>query len=487
MRALSPRRKRAAPGCAGLARLAQGAVGAAALLACAVASAQGRPFTLFEALDMALQANRQLVIARLATESEEYALVAAQSEFDLKVIPTATLGRIGYDTLGEKAVGNNNSIGLQLSKRLDTGASFSIGPSRNRYANASNTTLNVSLSQPLLRGFGAEVNREGIRRAEFSLDTARRAQQQASINTALETIGIYYEALKQAGTAELYEALAQRLKRHALVARGKEQVGLAGSMDTYRAEIRLKDAEDTANLARAATRNLLDRLKIVANLGLDVELALSAPPAPAVPLTDLESDAIATRIEFTQLRAELEEAIRAARLATKALLPDITLQVEYGQATTSYAVLAAYLPSTQRQWRFALQGSSDFSRVAEKNNLRRAQTRVDVLRMNLESKLVEVRRQVRQQQLVLSEARQRIALRREQIGQARGKLALAEVKFGHEMADNFDVIEAETEVERARGSLLATEADYAVGVYNLQAMTGHLFDRQPFVRHASQQ
>jgi outer membrane protein TolC len=107
--------------------------------------------------------------------------------------------------------------------------------------------------------------------------------------------------------------------------------------------------------------------------------------------------------------------------------------------------------------------------------------------MNLESKLIDVRRQVRQQLLALAEARQRIALRREQITQARGKLALAEVKFGHEMADNFDVIEAETEVERARGSLLATEAEYAVGVYNLQAMTGHLFDLQPFVLRARKQ
>jgi hypothetical protein len=47
------------------------------------------------------------------------------------------------------------------------------------------------------------------------------------------------------------------------------------------------------------------------------------------------------------------------------------------------------------------------------------------------------------------------------------------------MADNFAVIEAEGERQRARANLFATEAEYAVGVYNLQAISGHLLDAYP--------
>ena len=67
-------------------------------------------------------------------------------------------------------------------------------------------------------------------------------------------------------------------------------------------------------------------------------------------------------------------------------------------------------------------------------------------------------------------------MRRQQIKQAESKLALAEVKFSHDMADNFSLLEAETELQRSRLNLLATEADYAVGVYNLKAIAGRLLD-----------
>jgi outer membrane protein TolC len=41
-------------------------------------------------------------------------------------------------------------------------------------------------------------------------------------------------------------------------------------------------------------------------------------------------------------------------------------------------------------------------------------------------------------------------LREEQIRQGESRLALAQVKFSHDMASNLDVIEAETELQRAR-------------------------------------
>ena len=120
--------------------------------------------------------------------------------------------------------------------------------------------------------------------------------------------------------------------------------------------------------------------------------------------------------------------------------------------------------------------SSDIFRSAQKTAYRRAELRHKSLRLSLESKAAELRRQVRQQLALLGEAQQRITLRRQQIKQAESKLALAEVKFSHDMADNFSLLEAETELQRSRLNLLATEAEYAVGVYNLKAIAGRLLD-----------
>ena len=452
------------------------------LIAAPCIAASNSHLTLPNAVSMALTVNKNLVASKIAAE---FSLSAARAEFDLKIVPTATLGRIDNNALST-ATGANNSYGAQLRKKLETGATVSLGPSLNRSGGTSNTTLNLGIVQPLLKGFGSDINLDGIRRAEFSVNSSRRSLQQTSLNTALDAIGAYYEALKQLQLAELNESLSQRLKRHALIARSKERVGLASPMDTYRAEIRLKDAEDAANQARNAYQNTLDRLKLILDLNLDSEIQLFAPSLPELGVADPEGDAINNRIEIAQLRAELEEANRAVDLAANGLLPEVSLQVNYGRATTTDPYLAQLLPTTQRQWNVSLQASGDLWRTAEKGNYRRAQLRVDALRLNLDTKIAEIRRQARQQVLALAEAKQRIDLRQEQIKQAEGKLALAEVKFAHDMADNFDVIEAEAELQRARTNLLATEADYAVGIYNLKAMTGHLLDTPPLARHTAE-
>ncbi len=437
--------------------------------------------TLPQAERMALSANKNLIVARLSYENEQYSKEAALSEFDLKVIPTITLGKIGDNALSSGTAGANNSAGVQLRKKMETGAIISAGPSWNRSGETSNSTMNISVQQPLLRGLGTDINLDGVRQAEFSLGASRRSFDQAKINTALEIIGAYYEAIKQKQFAGLNQSLGERLRRLALIVRSKEQVGLSSSMDTYRAEIRLKDAEDSANQALNAFLNAKDRLKIILNMNLDTDIELVAPLVPTwdIDSDTLENDAVQNRIDILQLRAEVNEARRAVDVSTNALLPEANLQMNYGQATIANPSLSQYLPTTQRQWSVYLQASTDLYHTAEKTNARRARLRLDTLQLNLESKIAEVKRQIRQQRLALAEAAQRIVLRNEQIRQAEGKLALAEVKFTHDMADNFDVVEAEAELQRARTNLLATEADYAVGIYNLMAMTGHLFDAFP--------
>lgn len=454
---------------------------AAALAAQGAAHAETRALTLSDAVTIALNANRSLVASRIDAEADQYALEAARSDFDLKVVPTASIGRIGDNTFAG-AGGSNSSVGVQLRKKLPFGTMLAVGPSYNRFAGSSNSTLNVGVTQPLLKGFGRDVTLDGVRQAEYTAGSSGRGFRQASLNTALDAIGTYYEALKQRQLAELNDALVQRLKRHAEIARSKEQVGLASPMDTYRAGIRLKDAEDTANQAHDAYLTSLDRLKLILNLPLETQLLLQPPAPPELGVADPEGEALSNRIELEQLRAELTEARRAADVAGNALLPELNLQLNYGQTTTNDPVLAQYLPTTQRQWSVSLQASGDLARSAEKSNYRRAQLHADTVALNLETKTQDVQRQVRQQTLALEEARQRITLRQDQIKQAEGKLALAEVKFTHGMADNFDVIEAENELQQARSNLLVTEADYAVGIYNLKAMSGHLLDTAPLSR-----
>ena len=443
------------------------------------ASAPARHLSLPQAVRLALAGNKGLIVARLRQESEWEGLELARSDFDLKLIPVARLGRLGDSALAPGYAGQNASLGARLERRFETGTTLSVGPSWNRSGNVSNTTLNVSLQQALLRGFDREATLNGERLAEYAVRTAQRDFDQTALNLALETIGAFYETLHQAQLQELTHALVERLQRQSLVARSKEGAGVASAMDSYRAEIALKDAQDADNQARSGLAGVRNRLKLLIDVDLDTPLVLDPPVMPVLATSDFESEALAHRGELLQLRAEFEEAQRLAHLAEGELLPEVTLQLSYGQSVSNDPVLNQYLPSTQRQWSVALQASTDLGRNAQKVAFRRAQLRVEALGIGLAAKEGEVRRQVRQQLAWLDEARARIGLRHEQIEQAASKLALAQVRFEHDMADNFTVLEAEVEAQRARANLAATESDYAIGIHNLNALTGHLLDGMP--------
>ena len=58
-----------------------------------------------------------------------------------------------------------------------------------------------------------------------------------------------------------------------------------------------------------------------------------------------------------------------------------------------------------------------------------------------------------------------------------GQLELARVKFRRGLADNFDLIEAETQLRRAQTGLVSSVVSYVVGTYRLRAALGKLVER----------
>jgi outer membrane protein TolC len=445
-------------------------VGALHATLAALCAAAAPDLSLEEAVERALAANRGLAAAHYAREGERLSVTAALSDFDFKIVPTSVLGRISGNNLFPGDSGQNASVGAQLRKKLDWGTELSVGPSWNRYGGSSNTTLNVSIRQPLLGGFGREVAFDAVHRAEHVLAGSERAYRQARKSLALETVEAYQSALRERSMVETSAALAERLRRHAIIASRKEKAGLAGPSDTLRARIRLKDAEDAFHRSGTFLELALGRLRHLLALPAGTELTLRRDPSPSLPVGDLETIAIASSGEVQQLRDDLAEAHRAARVAGNAALPDVSLGVSYGQAALADALLRSFIPTTQRQWSLFLQASGDLARTAEKMNHRRALLRAEAVAVALEDKAEDIRRQVRQQAAAMEAARARIALRREQIRQAEDKLALAEVKFAHDRADNFELIEAESDLHRARTELSAADTEHAIGAYTLLAM-----------------
>ena len=125
-------------------------------------------------------------------------------------------------------------------------------------------------------------------------------------------------------------------------------------------------------------------------------------------------------------------------------------------------------------WSVSLTGGSSWPRTAEKTAFSQSLINVKSERLKLELQRDEIQREVRGQLETLKKAENSIQIRQEQIKTAEGKLALAKIKFRHAMADNFDVIESESELENAKVNLLSARTEYIVGTYKMRSVLGTL-------------
>jgi outer membrane protein len=427
--------------------------------------------TVEQSVDLALSNNRNITSSRFRAESQQHSVTAAKSDFDVKISP-------GVNTNFFRG-SNNVGAGVAIRKKLETGATVSLYPTVNVADQQYWNDVSLTIEQPLFKGFGEDVNLDNVRSAEFSKQTAVRNIYQTKVNISLEMITTFYNAVKQREINNLYDIMASRLKGHSAVAMAKGKVGLATPMETYRAEIRLKEAEDSATQASEAYLDAQDRIKVILSLPLKTEIALVTPAPPDYMPSELSTvidTALKNRIEIEQARAEIREAERRSLVMKQNTLPGVNLVMSVGQyAMADTFGQAATL--SQNRWNVALQGSTDLQRTAEKAAYQQSLLNVKMLHLDLENRMEEIDKQVRKQWNAFKEDEKRIRIRKEQMQQAREKLALAEVKYAHGMADNFDVIEAETELQRAKVMLLTAEMDYAVGTYNMKAILGTLITK----------
>ena len=250
-------------------------------------------------------------------------------------------------------------------------------------------------------------------------------------------------------------------------------------MDIYRAEIKLKGAQDGLSRAREALWDAKDRLKLILAFPMETDLNVSAPvhykPIHII-MAEAVNIAISKRIELEQAADSVEEAKRRSVVAKGNTLPDLKLSLGYTKANY-FDDESRTLYEDQDRWTVSLVNRSDWARTAEKATYRQSLLNVRTSQLNIDAKKDEIVRQVRRQIEALRKAEERIVLRKEQIKQAEGQLALAQIKFNHQMANNFDIIEAETELQQSQATLLSDKSEYIIGTYRMRAVLGTLIER----------
>jgi outer membrane protein len=435
-----------------------------------------KKLTLETAINRALEANRGVADAMDQIEGTRLSLVSAESEFELKIFPGAEAGITGgSDEDSDETLG----AGISLQKRFASGTDINVGTNTRKTGGTFQTDVDTSLTQPLLRGINREYNLSGVQNAKFGARSARRSLYLTQVNTVLNTIRAVYEVVRQKELFRLNENSAMRLRRHAEAARAKGKMGMSSPIDVYRAGIQQKQAEDNLNTAREAYHDALDNLKILLALPLEKEIVIEAPLKYNLLRLGQEeavSTALKNRVELDQSADNIRETLRLSRVAKHNTWPDLDLVLNYSRFGSG----ENFGDSTKfnhDSWNVGLVTSTDLARTVERAAYDQSLINVRVARRNATLLRDEIVREVKQNLRNLRVSEKAIKIQEEQIGQSKGQLELAQVKFKWGLANNFDLIDAETELRRAETNLLSAVLDYIIGSHRLRAALGTLIER----------
>ncbi|MFI5098843.1 MAG: TolC family protein [Candidatus Acidiferrales bacterium] len=248
-------------------------------------------------------------------------------------------------------VSHSATYNTQFQKNFDWGTNLSVAWNNTRSSsNAANffnpyvqSSLALTISQPLLAGAGRFINRRNIIIAENNRKIADLAFAQQAITTTTNTITAYWElafARQNVNVQQQAVTVAEKLYSD-----NKKQldIGTMAPLDVTRAESEL--ATDRQNLIVAQTVQLQDELvlknyiskdPLVSNL-ISVEIIpTDKPDSPAAISTtsfdDAVKEAFAKRPDLQEQYYNLKNADVDVRATKNALLPTATLSAYYASA-----------------------------------------------------------------------------------------------------------------------------------------------------------
>lgn len=343
-----------------------------------------------------------------------------------------------------------------------------------------------SISQPLLRDAGREINEASIRIAELG-------KQAVDAKTRLQSIRVL--SVIDKAYWDLYAAWAELEVRHqqyelaagnlAMVRRMIEE-GLVASIEASRAEIGVSDRIETLIVARTRLQMSQRQLKFLLNdpqYGMETEVMIRPESAPILLRYEFDRDrlvelAMQDRLDLLELELQLAADINQIQYLENQTLPLFTLDYSYGALSTANDSLSgAYRnPFDNRfnNWSVGLRFELPMTNEVRRNQLQQAvQQRMQRLTTK-ELQQLTVKREIYDALDQTEQQWQRIITSRQQAMLA-GVNYEAELKqFNEGLRNMTEVLEMLSRLGEAQVKEIRAVVDYQVALIDLAYTTGTL-------------
>ncbi len=448
-----------------------------------------------EAINLALQNNLDISIEQYNPEIKKEEIRNAESAFDSST--SADLNQTFNESESSTTPTGISKLDLGIGKRFTSGGSYQFGFSsgvntfdgtttsieldpetgspaeiETDLENSYENSLTLTLNQPMLKDFGAEVNMTAIHTARKNRDISVSQLRSKIIDVVSQVKKAYWDVVNAAADLEAKKLSLQLANDLVKINEAQVNVGTLAPIEVLQAKAQAASRGVDVTTAELAVLNAEDQLKKLLNFTEDDPVwgaALILTDAPgeehySITLEEGIEAALAYQESLKQLQQTIEIKELSTNYAENQLLPDLKLLGTLGTSGTNTG------------WGDSIGDMGSFKEfeVTVGANLsyplgnRSAQSEYNKAKLELEQAKLSLRNTEQQIIVQVRVAHRRVATAYDLIGATRIARELAEEqldaeqkKFNEGLSTNFQVLDYQDKLTKAR-----TAESAAISAYN---------------------
>ena len=459
--------------------------------------------SLKDAIIRTLSNNVSIAVESFNSKVKKETITESLSEFDATLGLELSTGRKTQQLASafsspNRMENDNDNWDLSLSQKLVTGANYQFDFTNNRNKTNSKTAglnpsysseFQLSLTQPLLKNFGVDLNKRNIHIANNDVDISDYEFKTKAIDVVSDVENTYWDfvfSLRDLGvkqkSLERAKDLQKRVKAQVLV-------GIMAPIETLQAESEVASREEFLLTAQDVIEDNQDKLKNILNIDFSSPEGLS-PIYPSSQADVLVEDvdfnetikmALANRPDYLGKKKELENKDILVKYQENQIYPSVDLVGSLGinglsgeaititsgtfQGTSAYGgsygtALSDALSTKYYDWELGVKFSYPLGNRSAKSKLsasrlEKAKLILDI--KDLEKKIIlEVRESVRQ--LKTDTKRIKAATVAKKLSEE--KLKAEEKKFEVGLSTSFNVLKFQEDLAEAQSNEIKAIIDY---------------------------
>jgi len=387
-------------------------------------------------------------------------------------------------------------LSVSLTKALRSGGTLKLGASTRYNKSVFNLagqasvgysgSLDVTYTQPLLRGHGEKFARANITRTRIASNAAQRKRHALAITVVRDVIVAYWELTYAQRSLEIRRGSLALAKERLRITRAGIKAGAIAPIEALAVEqvIATREEEILASeldvTRRSLTLRRLSGLKIAPG---HIDLATSAPVAVKAESFDFKgllAHAYERSPEIAVLKAQKKGAKLEVEVTRNGLLPRLDLSMSFGPAGAAGLPRSAFNQAARLDgytFGVTLSYQQALGRTAARGAMRLSRTTL----LSAKLGLIDARQQIASS-LALTVKTAQVAAGRIKISARAIKLAKQNIKaeksrFDLGRSTNFDITQRQEELKLAQLRFARATIDYINATTLIDATTGDLLPR----------